>query len=279
MSYPQILQASAETIEGNDFFRLKTQLASSGDVYEVDTSAKAFAIGPDSDVSTCRVTYYDPSEPGRSQSFLVSTQNPFLGRVDAFASQKYPTENVPAKILVSLEELINTSTAPFGAATGTYSAAVRAQLDLLAFLSPPKVVSLKRADKTYEGLMGFGGAGAETNDIIVPAFGRRYASITAGRFYVDANAPLLSIRGATKVAYGTIPGSFDYITKQIVAPTAIPETSGGTNPGLTIEYRASTAGLFDYLLFSFTRAFAGSNRNPSTQSAIYYRARVSDQEL
>jgi hypothetical protein len=273
MSFPQVVQSSTEILEGQEIFRLKTPLVSSGDVYEMDTSAKAFAIGPDSDVSHVRLTYFDPSQPNRSESLVVSVDSPFLGRVDALASEQYPVLLASAKILVSLEELVNLTWAPDLTSIG-YSSIIPPTLDLVCYLATPPVVPLRRADKFFRGRVGFT---TDRSVLGIPIYGRRYVSVNVGRYYTDAGPPQMSLQGYNLItdAYGVVREQF----KSAVAPTNIVESTAGIGDGAstTLEYRASLHGYYDYLLVNFA-AGADNTRNPATENALYYVIRVSDKE-
>lgn len=244
MSYPQPL-ASLETIEGSEFFRINTLLQTGGDAYELDVSAKAFVIGPESDIARARVTYYDPSAPGRSSSFVVSVGDPFVGRIDAFASQKYPVANTPARVIVSLEDLYEPIWTPSLVAVGIVK--VRPRLDLLAYLSDRASLPQKRADFVTRGRLTIA-AGQTGTFILCPYYGRKYASVivtnytgAAGytvdisgvNFTTDANAPVFV--GANQKVHQTA----------IVMGGAIPAPNPST---ASFEVKASQDGLFDYLM-------------------------------
>lgn len=273
MSFPQLVQSSREVIEGQEVFRLKTPLVSSGDVYEIDTSAKAFAIGPDSDVSLVRLTYFDPSQPNRSESLVLSVDAPYLGRVDALVSEKYPVQLADAKILVTTEELVNLAWVPNLTNIG-YSSIIPPTLDLICYLSAPPVIPLRRADKIFRGRVGFN---TDRTVLGIPIYGRRYASVNMGRYWTDAGPPQMSLLGYNLITdnYGGIRSQF----KTAVALANIVDSQAGTGDGVstTLEYRASAHGYYDYLLVNLV-AGADNTRNPATENALYYVIRVSDKE-
>jgi hypothetical protein len=245
VSYPQPF-ASQEVIEGQEFFRINTLLESSGDLYEIDTSAKAFVIGPESDIARARVTYYDPSVPSRSSSFVVSVGDPFFGRIDALASQSYPVAGTPARIIVSLEDLYEPRWVPSLAAVGVVR--VRPKLDLLAYLSTPSNLPTKRADFTTRGRLTIA-VGETGTFILCPYYGRKYASVIITNF-TGAGGYAASIDGVNFTTDATSPffGALNHVQETPIplpAAGAIPAPFGGT---ASFEVKASLHGLFDYLV-------------------------------
>jgi hypothetical protein len=270
VSYPQP-QASQEVIEGQEIFRLKTPLVSSGDIYEVDTSATAFAIGPESDIQNARITYYDPTKPGRSESFVISAGSPFAARIDSFASSKFPTSNTQARILISPEDIINNQWTTQLTSVG-WSSIVPPTLDVIGYLGAPPRLTEMRPDRFYKGRLGFNGQ--DRSILAVPLYGRRYASVTAGRFFASAGAQM-GLLGAQLLT--DVYGGVEDLNTQFVALTALPDSLLGDGASITLEYRASAHGYFDYLILNF---FTGGDNtiDPAVEDAIYYVARVADKE-
>lgn len=266
MSYPQP-QAAQEVLDGQNIFRLKTSVESSGDVYEINTSSKGFAIGPESDLSRARITYFDPSQSLRSESLVVSVDNPFDGRIDSRISEKYPVANVGARILVSPDEIINNeieSNLPFGLDhTNGFFSIIKPILDLQCFLGNPSFGPRRRSPRVVRGKIGFdngaSGGNAAASMLLVPCYGRRFASLKVARGYTGAFGSadnqvsligLSFLNEATNFG-GTDPKAF---AVEIVAATNIPHlpTGGVGSQAAVLEYRASTDGHFDYLAIRFT---------------------------
>lgn len=269
MSYPQA-KASQEVIEGQEVFRLKTVLESSGDVYEIDTSAKSFAIGPQSDISRVLITYFDPTRDDRSGNFPVAVGAPFVGRIDSFSTEKYPLANTRAQILVSSEELINNAFLPEDFSPGDILAFQKPCLDLIAYLGNPVVsLSTERPDRLYEGRIGMPAAPRVTW-IIVPWYGRKYASMQAINY--AAGTRTVGAWGVNILA-DRKSGSLQPAETNLVLPTPILIT--GTN----IEVRRSNDGAWDYLIFKLASAPGDPAIDPtSNTSTIYYQIRLSDEE-
>lgn len=105
MSYPQA-KSSKSVLEGQEFFRIHTELESNGDLYEVDTSAKAIVIGPNSDIQNVRVYYYDVQGNNQIESAIVSIDDPVVTRMNAFMAQEYPGLGAKARILIGSDDIV-----------------------------------------------------------------------------------------------------------------------------------------------------------------------------
>ena len=77
MTFPQTLSVD-QLRDGQQFWRLFTEPESSGDIWESDVGALAFAIGADSDIARALITYYDLTETDRVNSLVVSANKPFI---------------------------------------------------------------------------------------------------------------------------------------------------------------------------------------------------------
>lgn len=263
MSYPQP-QASTEILEGQNFFRLFTELVSSGDIYEMNASALAFCIGPQSDVARARVTYYDPSSPTKSSSFVVSVDSPFIGRIDRLGSQKYPIANVPANILISPEDLVNNDWEPPGSNPATQPIAlVKPYVDLLAYFSDPPVTPARRADFSRRGraYIPDAGGGAGVSYLVLPYYRRKYGSI---KFNNAGLARAVDVVGVSFTGSGA-PETASINTTVVNAGVI----TGGDSS--SFEVRASQDGLFDYLSLKLSGQNTGA-------AGLYYDIVFTDEE-
>jgi hypothetical protein len=270
MSYPQA-SASGEVLQGSEFFRLFTRLTSAGDIYEMDVSAKAFVIGPQSDISRVRVTSWDPELPGSVQSFIVSVDDPFLGRVDNFGSQKYPTANTPARILISPEDFF-AFWQPSTLAQDIV-ARVNPTIDLLAYLAPPAATPARRSDFVQKGRLEIAAGGNNVTTLIYPYFRRKYASVQFTNFPGLAGYTV-DVTGITYTPDGVTPAAVDAAKVQltpIVVAGAVPAVAGAT---VSFEVRASLFGLFDALMVEFHGLPINAVANTP-----YYTVRFTDEEI
>lgn len=239
MSYPQA-KASDEILEGQNFFRLFTELVSSGDIYEMDASALAFCIGPQSDIARARVTYYDPTSPTKGSSFVVSVDSPFIGRIDRLGSQKYPVANVPANILISPEDLIDNEWEPPAFNPNQHLLSfVKPHIDIQGFFSNPPTLPAKRADFSRKGQIPFvdDGGGNGTTYLVLPYYRRKYASL---KFLASGlGNQTLDVVGVSFVAAGAPFAAMEttIINAGVITP----------NDSSAFEVRATQDGLYDYL--------------------------------
>ncbi len=280
MSYPQAI-ASQEIIEGQEIYRLKTPLDSSGDAYELDVGVKAFAIGPESDVARARVTYFDPIQG--VHSFVVSVGSPFVGRVDAFPNKIYEIANSPAVIIVTPEDIVEAKESLYAAFTGldpVYDIVgfTKPRLDLVAYLSEPKVIPLRRADYIQRGLIsvhnhsGDNFSGSGTTYLFVPFYRRKYASF---KFRNDSgNSYTYSIKGCSFLT-SALTSDAGVARIHTSGSTALATAAVGAGAHAAPEIRASLHGLWDYLAISI----AGTGLDSTAgSSSLSYTLELTDEE-
>ena len=272
MTYPQ-KPASGAVQSGQEYFRLFTELESSGDIFELDESIKAFIIGPQSDIGRVRVTYYDPNQSLKINSFVVSVDDPFIGRVDKLTSTKYPQVNEDADILVSLEDLLNNDYNPTGTTPGDAITFVKPRIDLLCYFDQPNDFPQKRADFTKRGNLTIPdtGAGSGAAYLIVPFYRRKVATFKFLAF--PAHDYDFVLNGLTWIpGAGTGPSDSFMINQLQVSLAGIKGNTTGQPPFI---YKASTLGLFDYLQVTIVGTATDGAAGPS----IFYDIELQDEEL
>jgi hypothetical protein len=265
MTYPQSL-ASQEVIEGQSFWRLFTELQSSGDIYEMDVSALAFVIGPQSDIARVRVTYYDLTTPSKSSSFVVSLGDPLSGRLDALASVRYPNQ-VPARILISPEDIINRTLTPTGFnILEDNLLKIQPRIDVLAYLTPPSFVPAMRADFTTRGVLPifFSMVGDTSSWLSIPYYKRRGAML---RFRnTDAAAYTINVVGVSYMANAAF--AFE-------EPVATGVALAGNSSEL-IQVRSNPDGLYDKLIIEVT---GPANDGLDPGNCLYYDFLTTDEVI
>jgi hypothetical protein len=175
MSYPQP-DADKYALLGGDFFRLSTGLTSPGDMYESQQSAHAFAIGPDSDVSSVNIGYYDEQYPTFLNQLQIGTTRSWVGRIDARNGDKYAPSGRPGRILIWPDDIFDPSYIPidFDANLDTLTF-ITPILEVIQYFQPQGSLEVKRNDKTYRiQEINFP---PRTANIVIPYWGRKYASI------------------------------------------------------------------------------------------------------
>jgi hypothetical protein len=273
MSYPQAI-ASQEVLDGSTFYRLLTPLISGGDAYEMDVGALAFAIGPQSDLGRVRVTYYDPSQPSRSSSFVVSVGDPFIGRIDALVSAKFQIANTPARIVITPEDLYNNQWFPTVNGNDIVSF-VRPKIDLLAYLFPPPALPNKRADFVTRGRLTIAPGGTNTTWLVVPFYRRKFASIVIRNLTAGAAGYSVVTKGINFTQDGVPPYTIaDFVAMETPIPAASGPIAVGPSAVTTLEVPASLNGIFDYLLIGITGPVIDGAASPD---AIRYIINTSDE--
>lgn len=201
MSFPQT-QASQATLRSQDYWRLFTEIETSGDIYRCDVSARAFVLGPQSDVARVKISYFDPQEPAAdlANNLVVSNERLFSGRVDALQIEQYGGGDQQANILITLLDLMP----PPGyqpeaaAAAGDEVVLVQPRLDLLAYLAPVPANVPDRVERQHllQGRQSI--QLADSIWYIVPFYGRK--SVCYGiknvnfALAVDVNLELWAIK-------------------------------------------------------------------------------------
>jgi hypothetical protein len=272
MSYPQAL-ASREIIDGSDFFRLLTPLQSGGDAYEIDVSAQGFALGPNSDLSAVRLTYFDPSQPARVNSIVVGLDTPFVGRIDSLASEKFPIANTQAKIIVTPEDLWNNNWALTAAAENVNY--IKPKIDLLCYFAQPSFLPVKRADFVERGRVQIDPV-STYYAAVVPFYRRRYAEIRLMNGDTAGTAGLtIDVIGINFTTDGLSPyGLGDFVAMETFITTA-GVISAGAGSVTRFEVDTSANGIFDYLAFRINGAPIDANAaNP-----VRYIIRTTDQDI
>lgn len=248
--YPQPL-ASQSVANAQEFFRLTTQIESAGDIYEIDVSAKAIAIGPDSDIALLNVSYYDqlaPVSPGTLTSAQVSTavvspDRSFVARLDARLDQPYPGTGKKGRILLSLADFYTAGYKPVLVPFDNGRLEIfRPVLDVMAYYEGVPSLIPQRSDKRYYWeYMAAPSQVGRKSFVVVPFYGRKYASF-------DFNNWKNQIINVGIVGVNYTADSNGYPSEKILlASTAVP-ASGGT---VTKVIRAAADGMWDALCISY----------------------------
>lgn len=214
MGYPQPSSNAAVT-NGFGFFRLTTQLASPGDIYESLVSAGAFAVGPNSDIANIAFSYFDSESDGNAAFGVVSPMHPFAGNINAQVNGTYNPSKRPGKILFWADDLFNPEFASVHASPNQGLVLVTPVLDVIEYFTQAPSITQGRPDKTFqyqELPIAAGGC-----FLVVPYYGRKSASIRV--LNTSGGAIDVSIYGVT--FYMDPSGSELAIETEILAPTTV----------------------------------------------------------
>jgi hypothetical protein len=224
---------------GQEFFRLKQELQSPGDIFEINESARAIYIGPDSDVGEVQVTYFNPDEPDSIETANVSVNGPFVGRVDSLPVTVVPSTGQGARILVSPSDIVDATYNPgplFAGLVAQRTFNIPIFIDLMIALKTLPAIPEVRADRTlrfpqvpFQVSTSLVGSDGSTN-VIVPIYGRRMTTITV----IDQS----TVRGVV-VAFGLVsltPGAVNPEPRwvsgeaQLASSILVPAHSVGQRP-------------------------------------------------
>lgn len=170
MSYPQP-NSNQPVLQGQDFLRILTPLASAGDIYQSEQAGYVFQVGPDSDIARVNVTYFDPSLPSFTNNIVISNKTPFYGRLDARNTDTYQPSGVPGRILFSPADII-----PNSVASAIAVDVIQGVFDVIEYFTP-RTISPLRNDKDYFFYdLNYSAGGYE---VYIPSYGRSYVEVQA----------------------------------------------------------------------------------------------------
>lgn len=223
MAFPQP-DADEYAINGYTFFRLNTPLASPGDIYESAQSGLAFALGPDSDIATVTIAYFDQQQENLLNMIDISPARSVVSRLDANNLSTYLPAQRPAKILLWPADLWNPNYVP-GAFTANSTLILETPtLDVIQYFQQPASLVPHRNDREwfYQDITMPPAVGVNVGKIfvVVPFYGRKYASV-----FFKAKGGLVDVAVAG-------------ITLLIDAPGTPPATTNAVET--TLDTRAAT---------------------------------------
>lgn len=251
MTFPQPSSTNPVT-HGQEYFRLTTELASAGDIYECETGALAFALGPNSDIATVLISYFDENMSTKVAQSVLSPDRSYIGRVDARMTDVYPAPGKrKARILLSVQDIYNPDFRPDDTVYGGFPVPFDPTKDSVTFVTPildviqyfqsaPSLIP-QRSDRNFR-FQYFPlpvGAGGVTW-IAIPGYGRKsgYFSISGGGGVGTIDMQLI---GAKLAASGpSIPAGANQ--KQLAHAAMLGDDTE------RFVYKSSTDGLWDLFL-------------------------------
>ena len=258
MTYPQP-RTSDQIAGGAKQWRLFTKVTGQGEIYEIDSSSTAIALGPQSDFGNLQIAYLDTSlAPTLVGTVPVTPQYPFAGALTPRFDTTYPISPGRAgRMLVSLLDNWKIGYKPKGWVVSVDSLFyVTPLLDLIGWQTMPPTLPQKRADKTFlfnnhNCLVGANG----TLWYIIPIFGRK--TIFIDFFNNSGGAINYEVRGVnfTTVSAVGITGpnpGWDEET-ELVASVSVADQASNTK-----VVTASATGMFDALAIN-VGTMAGGN--------------------
>jgi hypothetical protein len=237
MAYPQP-DSDQYAIQGVQYFRLLTELATPGDIYESQQSCHALAIGPESDVANVNLAYFDGQVPTFVALTQVGPPRSFTGRVDARNTDKYAPSGRPGRILFWPADLYDPTFIPedFLDDQDTLTF-ITPKLDVIQYFKPQQSLVPLRNDKTFR-FTEIDQPENRTAFLVLPFWGRKYAQCR-----VMNNSDQSLAWGVTGITY--------FSNDQNKAMETTIERVDAIAPGdqHTTLVRAASNGTFDALMF------------------------------
>ena len=250
MAYPQP-DSNLPVTKKLPIFRIQTPLISAGDVYESEQGCSAVVVGPQSDISRVRLSYYDDNAQaqGFMQQAFVTPDRGFIGPISARNEATYQPSNVKGRILINSDDVFQPAYNP-----GSFASDERIQispiLDVIQYFGSPPNVLPQRADKLYRWdspiLIN---PNNKACAIIIPYYGRKFAKYT----FDNQSAEVITF-GVFGLDFIESTSSVTGTEHQILASAAV--AAGNKVKGVV---RASVDGMFDALILNVTRTNNGTN--------------------
>ncbi len=235
---------------GQQFFRLKTQLASVGDIYESEVSALAFALGPDSDLARVQISSYNDASPGDVSQAIISPDRDIIGRIDARNEATYPGGR-KGRILISLADIYDPNWRPDGFTENEDQYEIVAPiLDVMQYFSSPPSIVPPRSDRTFRFQYMAAPAFSMTSWVAIPAYGRKSGFFTFKNLDTSV-LPALPVKARIGGVRFTTSGPGK-------SPEAILYTGlFDANVSSSYQFKASEAGLWDYFYIGLSDGYVG----------------------
>jgi len=186
MTLPTQPGSPAQVRRSQEFYRLKQPVLSAGAIYEIDSSARAIYIGPDSDLAEVRLGYFNPDADALNDMVTadVSVNGPIVGRLDSLLDQQYGGLNQEARIIAYPVDIVDpTYQRPTGPlAVPARRENVAPQIDLMVALKELPSIPAVRADRTlrFPRVPFNNDAGVDNDgstDLVIPIYGRRMVTV------------------------------------------------------------------------------------------------------
>lgn len=227
--------------QGLPFWRLFTTITNSGDIFRSEVSGSGFVIGPNSDLSSVQIQYFDQQSPNGSNIIEVSTDKPHIGRLDALNAQKYNSGN-PGLLYIFLNQLIPQTGVyqPVGFVTGDNLVLEPIYLDFIQYFSPQDEYENKRTDKVFfyptVNIPALGGQPIRSAWFVLPYYGRRYASImfnaNSGNINYVISASGVNLLTGTSLGGSNLHAQTELLPPQIVNSTTSSRTINSNTEGM-----------------------------------------------
>lgn len=246
MTYPQPSSVDP-VLGGQDHFRLITEVVSPGDIYESEVSALAFALGPNSDVATVLITYFDPDATTMVGQAIISPDRDFVGRIDARNEAVYPgppSSGRRGRILFSLADIYDQRWRPDVFTADDQIAFEAPILDVIQYFTSEPSVESQRSDKAFRyQYFAIPTNPPHSSWVVIPSWGRKSGFFTFKN--LDAGEIVTATVYGVKLSTSASPGPAGAFQKSL-ATSAI-AAAGGT---FTYPWKSSADGAWDYFAIS-----------------------------
>jgi len=193
MTFPQPSSLTAMGDPTVDYFRIRTQLQSSGDLFESEVGLQAVCLGPDSDIGCVQVTYWDPlpryyldasglpqPELSKVSTVRITQDRMWTGLIPARMEQEYPQQpGRKGRILFSLVDIFRPDWLDETAGETAVYYREPVFIDIIQYFQPPPPgLTPTRDDRFYRYQYYMQSDGVQPSFVVMPAYGRKSGFIT-----------------------------------------------------------------------------------------------------
>lgn len=248
MTYPQPSSNTAVK-QGSNCFRLYTPMLSPGDIYESEVGAKAFALGPLSDLDIVNIGYFDQQASGFMSQAQVSAGRVFVAGINARNETQYAPSGIAGRTLFWSDVVFDPNAYQNPDIIGVLgeTAIIKPRFDIIQYFTDVPSVGPARSDRTYyfESLRPANTTTPASNQggLILPYYGRRYGTIRVKNIDAAGDFDLVVI-GINFTRTAAVPATpADGLAAQIKTIHASSTVGAGTQADILI--RDSVEGTFD----------------------------------
>lgn len=228
---PTQTQASQSIINnGQDVFRINQPVVNNGDIFRIDQSVQAIAIGPQSDFSEYTIYYLD-SALQVAQELVINPDQSWVGRLGAREDITYPNSNTQGSIIAVPRNLFipDAFIPQFADANVVY----RPRVDLLFYSKGAQQVPDKRPPRIWRSALNIPADPPNSSlESLFPVYGARQWQFRLLQAQAAADDYTVRVRGY-KFMFPTGDAPIDNaLIVDLLAETAATTLTGSQNIGM-----------------------------------------------
>jgi hypothetical protein len=196
MGLLQSVQASKALVnESQGLYRINQPAVNNGDIFRLDQSFRTVVVGPQSDFAEYTLYYYDPVRDLRVNLAAVTSDQPWIGRLDARLTDLFVGTLLPGALYIVPKDLYIPQQLPLSGITDTGRVTTFApNIDILCYQQDPGAIPDKRPSKTIRTTVITDPIKTRENLVNIPVYGRRHWDLTVIDNFLSGGNEQLDIR-------------------------------------------------------------------------------------